>query len=194
MLATIIFSFYHNVFKRLFFSRSLKSELYGELIKHNTTFIKIGHNMANEGSVYFRDSRLIHCMMFNDVFNVISIISWRPVHLHMLFRNSFYQYSAQYSLRAMAAFLHNHCRSNGQFVIHHTKHVVIVLLVHRSLLCNNQLSPKVDSPFDNQKIYQAYKGVDIFRKCIKPSQSIVLGPYSPTILKNIFFLSFPPRF
>ena len=43
-------------------------------------------------------------MRFNAVFNVLSIISRRPVHLSMLSWSSFNQYSAQYSFQATGSF------------------------------------------------------------------------------------------
>ena len=48
----------------------------------------------------------IYCMVFNAVFNSISVISLRPVRLSMLFRSSFNQYSAQYSFQATGCFFH----------------------------------------------------------------------------------------
>ena len=46
----------------------------------------------------------IDCMLFNAIFNSISIISQRPVHLFMLSWSSFNQYSAQYSFQATGCF------------------------------------------------------------------------------------------
>ena len=43
---------------------------------------------------------LIDCMMFNAIFNVISVISLQLTHLPMLSKNSFYQCSTQYSFQA----------------------------------------------------------------------------------------------
>ena len=58
---------------------------------------------------------VLYCMVFNAVFNSISIISLRPVHLSMLSCNSFNQYSSQYFFfKPLAAFPCNHCRNNGQ--------------------------------------------------------------------------------
>ena len=44
--------------------------------------------------------RMINWMAFNAVFNSISVISRRPVHISMLSWSSFHQYSAQYSFQA----------------------------------------------------------------------------------------------
>ena len=53
------------------------------------------------GWVWVRDDRLIDCMVFNDAgFNIISVISRRPVHLSMISCSSFHQYSARYFLQA----------------------------------------------------------------------------------------------
>ena len=55
---------------------------------------------------------LIDCMVFNAVFNSISVISQEPVHLSTLSWISCHQYSAQYSFHWLLP--HNHCRNNGQ--------------------------------------------------------------------------------
>ena len=47
---------------------------------------------------------LIDCMMLNAVFNSISVISGRPVHLAMLSWSSVSQYSTQYSFQATGCF------------------------------------------------------------------------------------------
>ena len=47
---------------------------------------------------------LIDCMVFNAVFNSISVISRQPVHLSMLSWSSFKQYSAEYSFQATGCF------------------------------------------------------------------------------------------
>ena len=47
---------------------------------------------------------LIDCMVFNVVFNSISVISRRPVHLSMLSWSSYNQYSAQYSFQTTGCF------------------------------------------------------------------------------------------
>ena len=47
---------------------------------------------------------VIDCMMFNAIFNRISVISQRPVHLSILSWCSFNQYSAQYSFQATGCF------------------------------------------------------------------------------------------
>ena len=46
------------------------------------------------------NTSLIDCMVFNAIFNSISVSSQRPVHLSMLSWISFNQYSAQYSFQA----------------------------------------------------------------------------------------------
>ena len=51
---------------------------------------------------------LICCMGFNAVFNTISVISQRPVHLPMLSWSSIDQYSAQYSFQATGCFPNEH--------------------------------------------------------------------------------------
>ena len=56
---------------------------------------------------------LIGCMVFNVVFNSISVMSGRPVHLSMLSWSSFNQYSAQHSSNPLV-FPQNHCRNNEQ--------------------------------------------------------------------------------
>ena len=50
-------------------------------------------------------------MVFNVVFNGISVITLQTVHLYMLSWSSFNQYSAQFSFQA--AFPHDHCQKNG---------------------------------------------------------------------------------
>ena len=57
---------------------------------------------------------MIDCMVFNDVFNSISVISRQPVHLSMLSLSYLNQYSAHIPSKPLAAFPHNHCRNNGQ--------------------------------------------------------------------------------
>ena len=47
---------------------------------------------------------LVGCMVFNTVFNSISVISGRPVQLSMLSLSSFNQYSAQYSFQGTGCF------------------------------------------------------------------------------------------
>ena len=44
------------------------------------------------------------CMVFNAVFNSISVISRQPVHISMLSRSSFNQHSAQYCFQATGCF------------------------------------------------------------------------------------------
>ena len=47
---------------------------------------------------------LIDFMVFNALFNSISVISRQPVHLSILYWNSFNQYSAQYSFQVTGCF------------------------------------------------------------------------------------------
>ena len=66
------------------------------LAEHEKTFIIMGPGNTC--------ASLIDCMVFNAVFNSISVISLRPVHLSMLSWSSFNQYSAQYSSQATGCF------------------------------------------------------------------------------------------
>ena len=58
--------------------------------------IKMGRAMSKKDLMHLRDA-FIHCMVFNAVFNNISVISRRPMHLSMLSLSSLNQYSSQYS-------------------------------------------------------------------------------------------------
>ena len=116
-----IFSFLHNVFKVFLFQGRENSWLFGKLLNNELTNLKYSNDKIwnlifgtyKNGclsievvNVYKR--QLIHwliaCMVFNAVFNSISVISWRPVHLSMLFWSSFNQYSTHYSFQATGCF------------------------------------------------------------------------------------------
>ena len=70
-------------------------------------FHQIQNSSANSFSL--EESKICHLglidwMVFNDIFNSISVILWRPVHLSMLSWSSFNHYSAQYSFQATGCF------------------------------------------------------------------------------------------
>ena len=56
------------------------------------------------GYQHFSLSRFLDCMIFNAVFNAISMISRRPMHIHMFPFSSFNQYYAQYPFQATDRF------------------------------------------------------------------------------------------
>ena len=58
--------------------------------------------------------KIVDFMVFNAVFNRISVILWRPIHLSMLSLSSFNQYAAQFFSKPISAFLLNHSWNNGQ--------------------------------------------------------------------------------
>ena len=81
LLVTCNFSFSPSVFKSLVLHTRDNQGLFGKGLK-----------------------RLIDCMVFNAVFNSITIVLGWPVHLSMLSWSSFNQYSAQYSFQATGCF------------------------------------------------------------------------------------------
>ena len=59
--------------------------------------------------------QFIDWMVFNAVFNNISVNSWQLVHLSMLSCSPFNQYFALILSKPLATFPQNHCRNNGQW-------------------------------------------------------------------------------
>ena len=62
----------------------------------------------------FSKDGLIDCMVFNTVYNSISVILQRPVHLSILSWVVLTITPHNVLSKALAAFPHNHCRNNGQ--------------------------------------------------------------------------------
>ena len=78
--------------------------------KYSTRFhgtsVSVDHRPLCSGKLSFVILKPLstNCMVFNIVFNTISLISQRPVHLSMLSWSSFNQYSTQYSVQATGCF------------------------------------------------------------------------------------------
>ena len=62
----------------------------------------------------FSKDGLIDCMVFNTVYNSISVILQRPVHLSIFSWVVLTITPHNVLSKALAAFPHNHCRNNGQ--------------------------------------------------------------------------------
>ena len=71
-------------------------------------------NNIEENSQPFQ-KKYHHCILLNAVFNSISVILLWPVHLSMLSWSSLTSTPHKILSKPLAAFRHNHCRSNGQW-------------------------------------------------------------------------------
>ena len=85
LLVTSNFSFSHSVFY--------------PFRKLSAIFIQF-RNCCLQALSVWKGPKFVFWKRVNDVFNSISVISRRPVHLSMLSWSSFNQYSAQYSFQA----------------------------------------------------------------------------------------------